>query len=433
MEALAAACGRFLKLLPECRCAPERLARALSRFELGPRDVERAAAALPEHYELEQRGLRLLISEYLDAFCGLFEPGAPLCELSVPAPGPLVSALQAASGGAWRFTTGALFMQVALRSFFLYGRPFCAGAAMPMHYCGLNRARERLLGSEAAPGLLLQFGVLCDECLKCGEAAQPGTRVLSLVLPKGEGPEVRALAAARAEEFLGEAASALGARLNSASLLRGLQNHLAMQKLQRRLSELQARRDRLPPGGNAFALAQTAQLAVFPRPEGALEALRVYASELEAAPEDDGSARAYCFYTPLLQPWVDARLRRGGVRLMGSAVFLRREVSPSSLRPGPLTADWLEALGPRLDGERLAEAVAEEVSRLGCSAYVGGMFAFDRQLGPAHGFISRALAPRGVPALTLRGDFWSEAPCRSEEELEGICATISARRGGTQG
>ena len=85
-DRLCAACGRFLGLLPECGCGPERLARALSRFEIGPRAVERAAQALPEHYELELRGVRLLISEYLDAFCGLFEEGAPRCEVSVPAP-----------------------------------------------------------------------------------------------------------------------------------------------------------------------------------------------------------------------------------------------------------------------------------------------------------------------------------------------------------
>ena len=172
-DRLCAACGRFLELLPECGCGPERLARALSRFEIGPRAVERAAQALPEHYELELRGVRLLISEYLDAFCGLFEEGAPRCEVSVPAPGFLITALQAASGGSFRFLTGALIIQVVLRSFFLWGLPFGTGAAMQLHYCGLNRAREYLLSSEAAPELLLQFGVLCDECLKCGEAAPP--------------------------------------------------------------------------------------------------------------------------------------------------------------------------------------------------------------------------------------------------------------------
>lgn len=426
-DRLAAACGGFLELLPECRCAPGQLARALSRFEIGPRAVARAAEALPGHYELELRGVRLLISEYLAAFCELFEPGAPRCEVSVPAPGFLISSLQAASGGSFRFSTGALFMQVVLRSFFLWGLPFGTGAAMQLHYCGLNRAREQLMASEAAPDLLLQFGVLCDECLKCGEAAPEGTRVLSLALPKGDGPQLRELVSAQAEAFLARAGEALGLSVSPADWLRGLGAYMSMLKLQNRLSALQARRDRLPPGGNAFALAQTAQLAVFPRPEGMLAALEAYASELEAAPEDDGSARAYCFYTPFLQPWVDARLRQGGVRLMGSAVFLTGEVSPAGLRPGPLTADWLEALGPRMTGKRQAEAAAAEVSRLGCTSYIGGMFAFDRWMGPAHGFIARALAARGVPSFSLRGDFWNESPCRSEEELENIRAAISAR------
>lgn len=427
-DRLCAACGRFLGLLPECGCGPERLARALSRFEIGPRAVERAAQALPEHYELELRGVRLLISEYLDAFCGLFEEGAPRCEVSVPAPGFLITALQAASGGSFRFLTGALIIQVVLRSFFLWGLPFGTGAAMQLHYCGLNRAREYLLSSEAAPELLLQFGVLCDECLKCGEAAPPGTRVLNLALPKGEGPRLRELAAVQAEDFLARAGEAMGVQVTPSAWLRGLESYLALQRLQSRLALLQARRDRLPPGGNAFALAQTAQLAVFDRWEGLLAALGTYADELEAAPPDDGSERTYCFYTPFLQPWVDARLRQGCVRLMGSAVFLRREISPVSLRPGPLTAAWLEALGPRMGGAELAEAVAEEVSRLGCTAYLGGMFDFDRWMGPAHSFIARSLAARGIPSFSLRGDFWNESPCRSEEELENICAAISARR-----
>ena len=252
--------------------------------------------------------------------------------------------------------------------------------------------------------------------------------MLSLALPKGEGPRLRELAAVQAEDFLARAGEALGVQVTPSAWLRGLESYLALQRLQSRLALLQARRDRLPPGGNAFALAQTAQLAVFDRWEGLLAALGTYADELEAAPPDDGSERTYCFYMPFLQPWVDARLRQGGVRLMGSAVFLRREISPASLRPGPLTAAWLEALGPRMGGAELAEAVAEEVSRLGCTAYLGGMFDFDRWMGPAHGFIARSLAARGIPSFSLRGDFWNESPCRSEEELENICAAISARR-----
>lgn len=78
--------------------------------------------------------MRLLISEYLDAFCGLFEEGAPRCEVSVPAPGFLITALQAASGGSFRFLTGALIIQVVLRSFFLWGLPLrhrrCHAAAL---------------------------------------------------------------------------------------------------------------------------------------------------------------------------------------------------------------------------------------------------------------------------------------------------------------
>lgn len=423
---LTSACGRFLSLLPECGLTASELAGALSRFEIYSRDVDAAAAALPENYELDLLGVRLLISEYLRAFCELLSPdGPPRCEVSVPAPLFLIMALQRASAGRSRFFAGALLLEVVLRSFFLYGLPF-GTTAMHMHFCGLNRARSQLMESDAAPELLLQFGVLCDECLKCGEGAADRTHVVSVCFPKGNGPDFDKLAAGLAEYFLDRAGSALGAVPDRSCWLEGLGTYLSLQRVQSSLEKLNARRDRRPLGGNSFALAQTVQLTVFDRWDGVLRALETLAEELENAPADDGVPRMYCFYTPFLQPWVDTLLRKDGVRLMGSAVFLHtREFR--SLRPGPMTADWLRGMGVRGPAGAEAERIAQELGRLGCCAYLTGMFGFDRWMGPASGFHTRLLAGRGIPTYSLRTDFWNEASYRSLAELENIGEAVRSR------
>ena len=110
---------------------------ARSRFG-APRAVERAAQALPEHYELELRGVRLLISSTSPPFAGSSRGGAPLRasprRLSHNGPAGRL-------GRSFRLT-GALIIQVVLRSFFPSGGlPFGTGAAMQLHHCGLNRAR----------------------------------------------------------------------------------------------------------------------------------------------------------------------------------------------------------------------------------------------------------------------------------------------------
>ena len=119
MNDMFSACGRFLDNLPGSKCTARELAMALARFGITSGDVERAATLLPAHYDLGYAGVRMLISEYLSEFCAVFgEPGPKQCEVSVPSPQFLIMYLQSATGHSAVFRTGAMFMQVVLRSFF---------------------------------------------------------------------------------------------------------------------------------------------------------------------------------------------------------------------------------------------------------------------------------------------------------------------------
>ena len=99
MNDMVSACGKFLANLPESKCTARELATALARFGIGAVDVERAAALLPEHYDLSYAGVRMLISEYLGEFCRIFsESGRKTCEVSVPSPQFIIMYLQSAAG-----------------------------------------------------------------------------------------------------------------------------------------------------------------------------------------------------------------------------------------------------------------------------------------------------------------------------------------------
>ena len=65
---LEAACAGLLSLLPESGCRAETLDAACSHYALGPERVRRAAELLPEHHDLQYRGVRLLLGEYLRPF-----------------------------------------------------------------------------------------------------------------------------------------------------------------------------------------------------------------------------------------------------------------------------------------------------------------------------------------------------------------------------
>lgn len=424
MNDMVSACGKFLANLPESKCTARELATALARFGIGAVDVERAAALLPEHYDLSYAGVRMLISEYLGEFCRIFcESGRKTCEVSVPSPQFVIMYMQSASGDSAAFRTGALFMQVVLRSFFLFNKPF-APELNRMRMCGLNRARHWLVHSEVAPELVLQFGVLCDECVKCCEGEDCRTHVVNAVFPKGTARCGDAYADAAVEMLLSAVEAELGFKPSRKDWMRALGTYLRLVKVENELAALNARRGRRPLDGNSFALAQTAELAVFCSWDGVLTALETLAGELETAPSDDGLARAYCYYTPFLHPWVDALCRRRGVRLMGSAVFLN-DAKPRSLTPGAMAAAWLNGMNVRKDALAEAGQIAHAIQNSGCSAYVNGLFSFDRWLGPPAALHAEVLSRLGTPTFTLRGDFWSEQPGPGETEVESICEAIT--------
>lgn len=423
VDGLTAACGRFLALLPECSCGPERLARALSRFELGPRAVDRAAAVLPEHYELELRGVRLLISEYLSEFCRCFnESGVKTCEVSVPSPQFLIMYLQSAVGSEVAFRTNSLFIQIVLRSFFLFRKPF-EPELTHMRLCGLNRARHRLMHTDVSPELVIQFGVLCDECTKCCEGEDCHARILNVSFPKGTLSNERCISAT-VENFLSTAANTLRLKPGRKDWIYSLGTYMRLAKAEKNLAKLNSRKDFRPLDGNSFALAQTVELAVFSDWSGILTALETLVHELKTAAPDDGLVRAYCYYTPFLYPWVDTLCRKHGIRLMGSAVFLN-DVKYTSLTPGAMTTGWLNGMNVRKNADAEAVQIALDMSRSNSSAYITGLFDFDRWLGPSAASHANVLSRRGIPVFALHGDFWCERAGPSCTEMETVCALIT--------
>ena len=93
-ENLEAACAGLLSLLPESGCRAEALAAACAHYGVSAAGVSRAAELLPEHYELQYRGVRLLLGEYLREALRPFGraiseclPRPSLCWSSSPPPG----------------------------------------------------------------------------------------------------------------------------------------------------------------------------------------------------------------------------------------------------------------------------------------------------------------------------------------------------------
>lgn len=426
MNDMVSACGKFLDSLPESECTARELSTALARFGICAGDVKRAAALLPEHYDLGYTGVRMLISECLGEFCSIFgENGRKACEVSVPSPQFLIMYMQNADGYNTAFRTGALFMQVVLRGFFLFDRPFAPERAY-MRMCGLNRARHWLVHSDTPPELVLQFGVLCDECVKCCEGENCRTRAVNAVFPKGTVRGDDVYAGTAVEALLSAVEAELGINPSRKDWMRALGTYLRLMRVEKRLAALNSRRDRRPLNGNSFALAQTVELAVFSCWDGVLAALETLAGELEDAPPDDGLARAYCYYTPFLHPWVDAMCRRKGVRLMGSAVFLN-DAKPKALTPGAMTSAWLNGMNVRKDAVTEAAQIAAAVKDSGCSAYITGLFDYDRWLGQPAALHAEELGRRGIPTFTLHGDFWREQITLCDTEVESICETIVMR------
>lgn len=424
MNDMVSACEKYLTNLPECRCTARTLAMSLECFDISSGDVERAAALLSEHYDLNYAGIRLLISEYMSEFCRIFvDHDRKICEVSVPSPQFLIMYLQSAAGLGTAFRTSALFIQVVLRSFFLFERPFSPELAR-IRLCGLNRARHWLTHSGTPPELVLQFGILCDECIKCFEGEDCHSRIVNAVFPKGATQYDAAYTRAATEALLSDVEAELKLNLFRKDWMWALDTYMRMMRVENRLMSLNTRRDRRPLDGNSFALAQTVELAVFSNWGGVLMALETLASELEDASPDDGLARAYCYYTPFLHPWVDALCRERGVRLMGSAVFLN-DTRPKSLTPGVMTTAWLNGMNVRKDAAKEAGQIAIAVKDSDCSAYITGLFDYDRWLGPPAALHAEKLDYCGIPTFKMNGDFWGEHSPPTKDNVENICAAIS--------
>lgn len=425
-----AAFESFLSLLPECNCSRAGLRRAAEYFEITPNDILAAAGALPENHDLKYRGVRLLISACLEEFASLFEnEKRELCEVTVPAPPILIYALQEANPEV-HFTSGAFFCQFVLRGLFLHREPIDL-TSCSKRCCGLNKLRQRLFLEPPikCPERLLQFGVLCDECVKASESLCGTTKQLSLTFPK----QCRfdsGFATKKAEEFISQLCLYFGTEILPEHKKAAFSMYGRLMKAENRLSELIARNDGTALKGNSLALAQSVQLMSADRVGAMVESLKTLISELEHEPPTKKAAqRIYCFFIPLLQPEIDSRFRENGVELVGGAAFIQGRVSPGFDLPYMLAA-WLEAMSIRRSTKEECAAIAQNMQLYGCKTYMTGAFGFDRWLGAAVPLQRRILKEEhGINTVLLDVDFWSESCMFGsfESRIDGICATEKAR------
>lgn len=403
---LILACEVFLSLLPESECDPTELAFALDSFEIDEKQVLIAAEKLPEYHDLDYKGVRLLICEYIKQFCRIFskKDGRLRCEITVPAPLFLIMAFQTAGEKKLRFSTDALIAQIVLRSFFLYKRPIDE-ANNSKRFCGLNRMRLRLIEHF---DYLIQFGVLCDECLKCGESISDKVKVLSVCYPKGGSDELRKHIADNTKAFISEVRNAMAIKLDAKHKKAALTQYAALVKYQNALLKLNRRTDRKALKGNSFALVQTVQLTVFDEWEKVLGALSLLTEELEQAPAVSNAKRIYCFYTPFLQPEIDYEFYRNGIQLIGSAVFLYNG-KQLSFKLEDMVADWLFGMNVRADAATESEKIALEIKANNCCVYLTGMYGFDRWMGSSTAIHQEVLfKDHGIQTMTIDIDFWNE-------------------------
>ena len=430
-DALVRACGGFLDMLGGCAVPAEGLARLADYFELDSRRVAAAAAALEENHDLGYGGVRRLLAACLEELCGALSCCGVrrLVEVSVPAPLPLVMALQRSAASRARFSTAALLAEIFLRGLMLDSRPL-DGRSCGVRRCGLNRMRERLLTAPPAGdiAMTLQFGSLCDECVKTGEGFAGKEKCVSCTLPRS-GAQREALSAELLRLTARAACERLGVRLGEADIEHGLALYGRLMRVQARLALLNARAKRRPLCGNSFALAQTVQLCCFDDWEAPLSALETLAGELEGAPAaGEGRVRVYCFYTPFLRPGIDARFRANGVDLLGNAAFLSAPPGAGEDIYG-LSAHVLLHSASALGLEDEARLTARAARGCGCSAYLTGAFSFDRRMGSAVPLLRRILRERyGLGSYALESDFWAEtgSPMIPLERIDAICALLRA-------
>lgn len=430
---LEMSCREFLSLIPGCEDKASELGMAALYFGLGKEDIDKAARLLPEHFELDKAGIRLLLGEYVrEALAAFEEPDRPYCELSVPAPPAQVEALRLASGGDVAFGTRALALQVLLRGLLLSRRPLSFGGC-PKRRCGLNLMRRKLVSEPPvkAPDLVIQYGLLCDECVKTCEAAGSETKVLSMTALKpayGTGRERFTAVSAAFERFAAESAAALGIPAPGKEQLRESSKLCAgALSMQTRLLELNSRRGRRPLRGTSLALAQTVQLMCFSKPGRVAEALDLLCCELEDAPAaDPDRVRLYCFYPPLTLPEVDRCFYDNGVDLLGSAAFLY-EGRALGAGLGGMSAAWLDAMSLAGPASELCPGIARQAASSGCIAYLSGGFGFDRWMGSAAPLQRRILESEyGLKTLNLDYDFWCEnqSSAWAAERVDSLCTQL---------
>lgn len=396
----------MLDKLPECACTAEDLCAGAAYFALTEEDIRRAAAALPENHDLKYKGVRLLLSACLEEFAALFSDGGrELCEVSVPAPPFVMYALQSAGDG-WRFVSGAFFTQIVLRGILL-NREAVDITSCAKRHCGLNKMRSRILRQPMGKKILrqLQFGLLCDECVKTGEALADRIENISVCFPKGAGERVLA---AQTADFLEQVCGRFSLSLERPHTAYAFQLYARLMSAENKIQRLNGRKDRMPLYGNSLALAQSVQLMTTDRIESFVSALELLADELENAPASREERRLYCYFTPFLQPEIDTGFRGNGVALLGNAAFLQRGRYVGTDLPG-MTAAWLRGMNIRSGTEEECAAIAKAVRESGCEAYLTGAFGFDRWLGAGVQMQRRILSERyGIAVKTLDSDFWCE-------------------------
>ena len=424
-DELTRSAGRFLERL-DMPVSAETLAVLCEGFGLDSRTVDAAAAELEVNHDLKYSGVRGLIGACLAELTGalLSEDGRTLVEVSVPSPLCLVTALSCAAKGRARFATSALLAQAFLRGLMLDSRPLDFTSCAKRR-CGLNKMRERLVMEPVgrAPDMTLQFGSLCDECVKTGELLSAGVPAVSCTLPRS-GPERLKCTRALLERTAQTAASRLGVTLTDSDMESALDTYSRLMRVQARLALLNSRRGRTPLYGNSFALAQSVTLMCFDDWEAPLGALETLAHELESAPDaESGRKRLYCFYVPFTRPGIDARFRANGVDLMGSAAFLTAP-QPKSADIYELSARALTCAAPALDVKDEARLTASAAKAAGCTAYLTGSFSFDRRMGSAVPMLRKVLLEDyGLPSYSLESDFWCESgsPMPPNERIDAIC------------
>lgn len=409
-----------MELLPESECEAGELAYALAYFGIKHDRIEDAATKLPEFHDIKFSGVRQLIARYIESFVGIFseKDERSRCEISVPSPLPFVMSFQFAAENKMRFQTDALIANIVLRSFFLYGEEQDTPERR-MRFCGLNRMRVRLSDTY---DYAMHFGVLCDECIKCGEMYPERVKIMNAVYPK----ECDRMRAKRiSEAFESECCNVMGIEQNSKKENVAMRQYARLVSVQNELVKLNYRYDKKPLKGNSFALAQTVQLCVFDRWDGVLEALNVLCDELKNADKRQ-NRRIFCYYTPFLQPQTDSMFRQNGIDLMGSAVFLydNKHISFTSKE---MIADWLLGMGVRKSAEVEGELIAKAVKASDSCACLTGMYDFDRWMGPASG-IHRERVEKlcDVPTFSIDFDFWNGTGDIADK-IESISDTIKRR------